>query len=125
MTAAEALQSALVAALSPILPVHDGPPRRAGRPYIEIAETLALDWGTKDRPGRELRLSLLLWDERASPARLHALAGRVEAAVAALPRALPGHRLASLVLLRALLVRPPAGPWAARQDWRARLLAEA
>lgn len=123
MSAAEAVQRALVTALRGAgLAVYDGPPRQAAYPYAAISEGLASDWSTKDARGRELRLSIAIWDDAGAAARLHALAAAAEDAVDAMPRDLPGHRVASLVLLRSRIVRDPDGPWAARLDWRARLL---
>ncbi|WP_419826077.1 DUF3168 domain-containing protein [Sphingomonas sp.] len=124
MNAADAGQRALVAALRGAgIAVYDGPPLGAAYPYAAISEGSATDWSTKDARGRELRLSFAIWDDGGSAARLHALAAAAEDAVEAMPRDLPGYRVASLVLLRSRIVRDPDGPWAARLDYRVRMLA--
>jgi hypothetical protein len=62
--------------------IFDGTPPRASAPYVAVGAAEGADWGTKDRPGREVRLTLTLVgvgsaaDDRA--------AARVEAVVAAL-----------------------------------------
>lgn len=124
------LQSAVVAALQahPALSatlsgVFDIPPPRAAFPYIAVADRLSTDWGTKTQTGREVRLALTLWDDGEQPTRLQQLAGHAEDAMAALPRDLPGWRIASCVFLRQLVSREPAGPMAALVEYRVRMLA--
>jgi hypothetical protein len=62
--------------------IFDGAPPRASAPYVALGAAEGADWGTKDRPGREVRLTLTLVgvgsaaDDRA--------AARIEAVVAAL-----------------------------------------
>ena len=57
-----------------------------------------------------------------SPARLHDLLAQAQDAIEAMPRTLPGSSIASLVFLRARIVRDPGGPWAGRLDYRVRTL---
>ena len=126
--AAQALQRALVATLraTPFLPVptgiYDGPPVEAVCPFIVISDGTTSDWSTKDARGREHRLSIVIWDDGRTPARLHNLLAQAEDAIEAMPRALDGHAIASLVLLRSRVVRDPDGPWAGRLDYRVRTL---
>jgi len=62
--------------------IFDGTPPRASAPYVAVGTADGVDWGTKDRAGREVRLTLTLVgigsavDDRA--------AARVEAVAAAL-----------------------------------------
>jgi Protein of unknown function (DUF3168) len=120
--AVTALQAhpALAATLSG---VFDGPPPRATYPYISVADGLTTDWSTKTQIGREIRLALTIWDDGEVPTRLQQLAAHVDDAVAALPRDLPGWRIASCVFLRQLVSRDPVGPMAALVEYRVRLLA--
>jgi hypothetical protein len=125
------LQTALVAALSahPVLSqsvtgVYDGPPARPAFPYIVIGDGPVSDWSTKTATGREIRLSLNVWDDGEEATRLHQLIGHVEDAVSALPRNLPGWRVVSNIFLRSLLARDPAGPWAGLVEFRVRLLSQ-
>jgi hypothetical protein len=103
--------------------VYDGPPPHAAFPYVAIADGVVSDWSTKTAIGREIRLALTVWDDGQEAARLHDLIGHVEDAVAALPRDLPGWRIASCVFLRSLVARDPAGPWAGLVEYRVRMLA--
>ncbi len=113
-------QPALAAILSG---VYDGPPPRAGFPYIAIGDGLVSDWSTKTATGREIRLAITVWDDGEEPARLHALMGHAEDAIAAMARDLPGWRVASNVFLRSLVARDPAGPWAGLIEHRVRVMA--
>ena len=105
--------------------VFDAPPVRAARPYALVEETLLADWSTKDMAGREGRVTVALFDEGERPARLRGLAGEVEAALAAMPRAIgEGWRVASLVFVRQRIVREEGLRWAAVCEFRVRLLCE-
>lgn len=128
--AMQTLQEAAVSVLQahPVLSaeltgVYDGPPPRAIFPYVSIADGIITDWSTKTEQGREVRLALTVWDDGGEASRLSSLMGHVEAAVAAMPRDLPGWRIASLVFLRAIIVRDPAGAWAGLVEHRVRMLA--
>lgn len=129
--AIQVLQAAAIAALSahPVLKtelsgIYDGPPPRAAFPYISVTDGLTSDWGTKTNQGREIRLAFTVWDDGESATRLVTLLGHVEDAVMALPRDLPGWRIASLIFLRSIIVRDPAGPWAGLVEHRVRLLGD-
>jgi hypothetical protein len=126
--AAMAVQRALVAALRgapfSVAPtgIYDGPPVDAAFPYVAVSDGATSDWSHKSGRGREHRLSVAVWDDGVSPTRLHRLIGEVEAAVEGMPRALDGHSVASLVFLRARVVRDADGPWVGRVDYRVRTL---
>jgi Protein of unknown function (DUF3168) len=129
--AMQILQAAAVSALAahPVLTteltgIYDGPPPRPVFPYVSMADGLVSDWSTKTAAGREIRLALTIWDAGEEASRLSQLMGHVEDAIAAMPRNLPGWRIASLVFLRAMVVRDPAGPWAGLVEHRVRMLAE-
>lgn len=106
-----------------ILGVFDGPPPRAAFPYISVTDGLVTDWGTKTEQGREIRLALTVWDDGECASRLASLMSHVDDAVSAIPRDLPGWRIASLVFTRSMIVRDAAGPWAALIEHRVRMLA--
>lgn len=90
MTSAEtAVRARAIALLASDVPlagmvhgIFDGTPPRASAPYVAVGVAEGIDWGMKDRPGREVRLTLTLVgvgsaaDDRA--------AARIEAVVAAL-----------------------------------------
>ena len=79
-------------------------------------------WSTNTATGREFRMALTVWDEGEEAARLHDLMGHVEDAVAALPRDLPGWRVASIAFVRSFIARDAAGPWAGLVEYRLRVL---
>jgi len=123
-----ALQAALVAAINArpglgdvVSGVFDGPPARAPFPYVAIGGWVTSDWSHKTGRGREHRLTVSIWDDGQSPARLHALMAEAETAIEGID-AVAAAELASLVFLRSRLMRDPAGPWAGIIEYRARLL---
>ncbi len=129
-SAMHALQAAAVSALAahPVLAdaltgIYDGPPPRAVFPYVAINDGIVSDWSTKTGAGREIRLALTVWDDGESATRLSNLMSHVEDAVVAIPRDMPDWRIASLVFVRSMVVRDPAGPWAGLVEHRVRLLA--
>jgi hypothetical protein len=129
MSAASELQAALVAALAGAdgidgvaSGVFDGPPPRAAFPYLVVGDGLSFDWSTKDARGREHRVLITAWDDAGRAARLHGLVGAMETAIEALPRDLPSCRIASLMLVRSRILRPPGGPWAGAVEYRVRTL---
>jgi Protein of unknown function (DUF3168) len=129
--AIQALQTAAVSVLEahPVLGaelagIYDGPPPRAAFPYLSVADGIAADWSTKTAAGREIRLALTIWDDGEEASRLSSLMGHVEDAIAAMPRDLPGWRIASVVFLRSIVVRDVAGPWAGLVEHRVRMLAQ-
>lgn len=128
--AVQVLQAAAIAALSahPVLTtqlsgIYDGSPPRAAFPYVAITDGLTSDWSTKTTTGREIRLAFTVWDDGEAATRLADLMGHVDDAILAIPRDLPGWRIASLVFLRSIVVRDAAGPWAGLVEHRVRLLA--
>ncbi|HEX8300732.1 DUF3168 domain-containing protein [Sphingomonas sp.] len=102
--------------------VFDGPAVRASPPYAELGDTLASDWGTKDRRGREVRIAVMLRDHAERAARLGELAGMAGAAIEAMPRALDGWRIASLAHLRSRMAGQGPGKWMAVIEYRVRIL---
>jgi len=129
-SAMHALQAAAVSALAahPVLAdaltgIYDGPPPRAVFPYVAINDGIVSDWSTKTGVGREIRFAITVWDDGESATRLSNLMSHVEDAVLAIPRDLPDWRIASLIFVRSMVVRDPAGPWAGLLEHRVRLLA--
>jgi hypothetical protein len=122
------LQAALVEALAglEVTRVFDAPPVRAARPYALVEEAWLTDWGTKDMAGREGRFAVTLFDVGERPARLRELAGAVETAIEAMPRAIGnGWEVASLVLLRSRINREGDGRWQSVSEFRVRMLRSA
>lgn len=118
-----ALQSAVIAraqSMTGLAGTFDGPPARAPYPYLVADCSRELDWGTKDRKGREVSAKLTLWDDE--PARLQRLADALE-------DVLEGNIdpadwvLANWRFVSRETIRDVAGPWAISLEYRARMLA--
>ncbi|HVI99071.1 MAG TPA: DUF3168 domain-containing protein [Sphingomonas sp.] len=129
MSAEHVLHAALVTALrgadgldGAINGVFEGPAVQASPPFAEVQPMIAIDWGTKDGAGRELRPAVVVRDAGETPARLHALAEAVAAAVEGLPRDLDGWRVASNVFVRSRMLPEAAGRWAVSIEFRVRML---
>lgn len=123
MSAGGTLQSAIASALGGIAEltgIYDGPPARAGYPYVSLDATAETDWGHKGRDGREVLVAITLWDDE--PVRLHTLADEIEATLQSIS-ATTGWQLVTMRLVRRRVLRDVAGPWAAAIDFRARMLA--
>lgn len=129
MGAAEAVQTAIVAALNDhpslrqmIDGIFDGPPAQADFPYISVGGGASADWSHKTGRGREHRLAVTIWDDGDSPARLHRLMAEVEDAIEGVGAEIGGHHIVSLVFLRSRVLRDADGPWAGIVEYRARTL---
>jgi len=89
---------------------------------VVIEDGSTSDWSHKNGRGREHRIGITIWDDGERPARLHALMAAAEVAIEGIGAVLDGHRLVSLIFLRARMVRDPDGPWAGFVQYRARTL---
>ncbi|SEL13620.1 Protein of unknown function [Sphingomonas palmae] len=127
VSAAAAVRAGVLARLRGVGGVNgvwEGAGVSAAAPFVLLGDVVASDWSTKDAAGRELRVAVTVRDRGDSPVRAGELAAAVEAAVAGLPRALDGWRVASVVLLRSSVVASGKGAWAAMVNHRVRVLAE-
>ena len=132
MSAGELLQAAFRAALEAHAPlagavtaIFDAPPARGLRPYALVEEAMLADWSTKDMAGREARIAVTLFDSGERPTRLRRLAGEVDSAIEAMPRAIgTGWRIVSLAFARGRTLRDGEGRWASVSEFRVRMLRE-
>lgn len=99
--------------------IGDGEGEDAPVPFASVGEASGSEWGSKDRPGREVRLALSLFD-RGDGARLAGLVDAVEAALAAMPRAIGAVETGGAVVTRTRLVRRRDGMRIALIDVRVR-----
>lgn len=89
--------------------IFDGTPPRASAPYVAVGTADGVDWGTKDRAGREIRLTLTLVgvgcgvDDRA--------AARIEAVVATLRGAADGWAVVGVRTIRTRFTFARDGGW--------------
>ena len=100
------LRAALIAwlaadpALAGINAIEEEAPLSVTPPWLGIAASAAVDWGTKDRTGREVRIALELQTYSDLPAGDSALLGAIERRVLDLPPFHPGFELAAIRFLR-------------------------
>lgn len=87
-------------ALAPINTIEEEAPLRAAAPWLGIAASAAVEWGTKDRSGREVRIALELASRSDEPAADATILGVIERSVLALPKFHAGFELASIRFLR-------------------------
>lgn len=110
-------------ALAPINTIEEEAPLRASAPWLGIAASAAIDWGAKERHGREIRLALELASRTDQPAADAAILGVIEARVLALPPFHAGFELASVRFLRSRSEARPNNLRAALLEFRFRLFA--
>lgn len=88
-------------ALIDINAMDEESPLRSSPPWLGISASASTDWGTKDRPGREVRIALELETRIDDPDADTDLLGAVESRVLELPPYGQGYELASIRFLRA------------------------
>ena len=101
--------------------VFDGVPPRASAPYVSVGAAEGVDWGTKDRAGREVRVTLTLagvgssLDDRA--------AGRIAVIVPAMRGPADGWSIVSARMIRTRFAFVRDGGWRHEIILRCRCLA--
>ncbi len=132
MSAEVAVRAAVIAALkgdgaltAGLNGVYDGDPGRCALPYAVVGEAIGADWGGKDVAGREVRLTISLFETVAE--RLGPRMARVEAVLAMTPPH-EGWRIVTARLARSRVARidrqSPGGGWQAAIDYRLRAVLE-
>ncbi|GAB4471812.1 MAG: hypothetical protein OHK0018_01550 [Erythrobacter tepidarius] len=100
------LRTALIAwlrsdpALASINSIAEEAPLSASPPWLGIAASASIDWGTKDRAGRETRVALELETRIDLPGADAALLDAIERRVLDMPPFQPGFEIASIRFLR-------------------------
>ncbi len=89
--------------------VFDGVPPRASAPYVSVGAAEGIDWGTKDRAGREVRVTLVLVG--VGSAIDDVAAARVEAVVARLRGPAGGWSVVSARVMRTRFGFGREGGW--------------
>lgn len=87
--------------LATINAIEEEAPLRASAPWLGISASASADWGTKDRPGREVRIALELESRSDEAGGDTTLLAAIERRVLDLPPFHPTFELASIRLLRA------------------------
>ena len=123
------LRAALIAwlaadpALAGLNAIEEEAPLSVTPPWLAIAASASTDWGTKDRPGREIRIALELESYTDLTAGDTPLLGAIERRVLDLPPFQPGFELASIRFLRARSEARSDNRRAALLEYRIRLFA--
>lgn len=102
--------------------VFDGVPARASAPYVGVGGAEGSDWGTKDAPGREVRVTLAL--AGVGEAAGDDAAGRIEALVPGLRGAAGGWRIVGARVVRTRFAFAKDGGWRHEIVVRCRCLLE-
>ena len=102
--------------------VFDGTPARVSAPYVSVGTAEGVDWGTKDRAGREVRLTVALVG--VGSAVDDVAAGRIEAVVAGLRGAAGGWSVVSARVVRTRFGFVRDGGWRHEVVVRCRCLAD-
>lgn len=110
-------------ALATINAIEEEAPVSASAPWLGIAASASTDWGTKDRPGREVRIALELESRADEPDADGALLGAIEQRVLNLPPFHAGFELASIRFLRARSEERDANLRGALLEFRFRIFA--
>lgn len=87
-------------ALATINAIEEEAPLSVTPPWLGIAASASIDWGTKERAGREVRIALELESRTDQTAEDASLLAAIERRVLALPPFQPGFELASIRFLR-------------------------
>lgn len=101
--------------------VFDGVPARASAPYVSVGAAEGSDWGTKDRAGREVRLSVVLHGRGAGLD--DAAAGRIDAVVGGLRGAAEDWEIVGARVVRTRFAFAREGGWRHELVVRCRCLA--
>jgi len=123
------LRAALIAwlaadpALAAINAIEEEAPLSATPPWLGIAASASIDWGTKDRAGREVRVALELESHTDLTAGDAGLLSVIEQRVLDLPPFQPGFELASIRFLRSRSEARADNRRAALLEYRFRLFA--
>lgn len=88
-------------ALGPLNAIEEETPVSTSAPWLGIAASASTDWGTKDRPGREVRIALELESRADEPEADGPLVSAIEQRVLDLPPFNAAFELASIRFLRA------------------------
>jgi hypothetical protein len=89
--------------------VFDGVPARASPPYVSVGLAEGSDWGTKDAPGREVRVTLALVG--VGDAAADTAAARIEALVPGLRGAAGAWRIVGARVVRTRFGFAKDGGW--------------
>jgi len=108
-------------ALAGINAIEEESPLRASPPWLGISASASSDWGTKGRPGREIRVALELETRIDDPTADAAMLAAIESRVLDLPPFALTYEVASTRFLRARSEQRDNNRRAALTEFRFRL----
>ncbi len=104
--------------------IEEESPVAATAPWLGISASASIDFSTKDRAGREIRIALELQTRGDDIAGDAALVAALENRVTALPRIHPGFAVASVHFLRARAEKRARNMRGILLEYRFRILAD-
>ncbi|MEM1051851.1 MAG: DUF3168 domain-containing protein [Pseudomonadota bacterium] len=87
--------------LAEVNAIEEEAPVKASAPWLGIAASASTDWGTKERPGREVRIAIELESRADETDADGPLLEAIERRISHLPKFHSGFELASIRFLRA------------------------
>ena len=108
-------------ALIEINAIEEESPLRVSPPWLGLSASASTDWGTKERPGREIRIALELETRTDNPDADAQMLSAIEERVFDLPPFTPQYELASVRFLRARSEQRQNNRRAALLEFRFRL----
>ena len=120
--AVQGMVAAALAAASDLLVtgVFDWVAPDAAAPYATVGADAVTDWSTKTGIGHEHRVQISVWDDQPGLTRLKNLAAAAEDAVRTVAGSGGGHRVVSVLFVRAVFLKGTDGWNQASLDFRIR-----
>lgn len=103
--------------------IEEESPLKASVPWLGIAASAAVDWGAKERAGREVRIAIELVTRGDDPAADPALSRSIEQRILSLPSAQPEFAVVTIRFIRSRAERRAGNLRALLLEYRFRLLA--
>lgn len=110
-------------ALSALNSIEEESPLNVSPAWLGIAASASVDWSTKDRVGREIRIAFELATRTDAAAADATLIGAIEQRIEALPQSQSGFDIASIRFLRTRAERRANNRRAVLIEYRFRILA--
>lgn len=109
-------------ALAALNGIGEESPVSASPPWLGIAASASVDFGTKDATGREVRIAFELSSRGDDIATDGALVAAIDKRISALPQVQDGFHIASITFLRGRTERRPKALRATLLEYRFRLI---
>jgi len=104
--------------------ISEEAPSRSSLPWLAIAASGSIDWGSKTHEGREVRVALELNCRGDAPDAAATLVSAIEQRLAQVPRDQPGYRIVTLQFLRSRAEQRAESTRAILLEYRFRLISQ-